>query len=43
LEEQIGGQLKAGFLLKDFYEDTDPNAHLGEYTSFFAATLAVKL
>lgn len=42
-ETQIGGQLKAGFLLKDFYEDTDPEIHLGEYTSLFAASLAVKL
>lgn len=43
LEAQIGGQLKAGFMLKDFYEDTDPNDHLGQYTSIFAASLAVKL
>lgn len=43
LEAQIGGQLKAGFLLKDFYEDTDPNDHLGQYTSTFAASLAVKV
>lgn len=42
-EAQIGGQLRAGFLLKDFYEDTDPNDHLGQYTSIFAASLAVKL
>jgi SAM-dependent methyltransferase len=42
-EAQIGGQLKAGFLLKDFYEDTDPGIHLGAYTSLFAASLAVKL
>ena len=42
-EAQIGGQLRAGFLLKDFYEDTDPNDHLGQYTSTFAASLAVKL
>ncbi len=43
LEAQIGGQLKAGFLLKDFYEDTDPNDQLGQYTSIFAASLAVKV
>lgn len=42
-EAQIGGQLKAGFLLKDFYEDSLPGNHLGDYTSLFAATLAVKL
>ena len=43
LEAQIGGQLKAGFMLKDFYEDSDPGIHLGAYTSLFAASLAVKL
>ena len=43
LEAQIGGQLKAGFMLKDFYEDTDPNDHLGQYTNIFAASLAVKV
>jgi len=43
LEAQIGGQLKAGFLLKDFYEDTDPSDHLGQYTNIFAASLAVKV
>jgi SAM-dependent methyltransferase len=43
LEAQIGGQLKAGFLLKDFYEDNDPGNHLGNYTSLFAASLAVKV
>lgn len=42
-EAQIGGQLKAGFLLKDFYEDNEPGIHLGAYTSLFAASLAVKL
>ncbi len=42
-EAQIGGQLKAGFLLKDFYEDTEPDNHLGDYTSLYAASLAVKL
>ena len=34
---------EAGFLLKDFYEDTDPDDHLGQYTNIFAATLAVKM
>lgn len=42
LEAQIGGQLKAGFMLKDFYEDTYPEMRLAQYTSVFAATLAVK-
>lgn len=43
LEEQIGGQLKAGFLLKDFYEDNEPDGHLGDYMNLYAASLAVKL
>jgi ubiquinone/menaquinone biosynthesis C-methylase UbiE len=31
LEEQIGGQLKAGFILTDLYEDTDSDGYLHEY------------
>jgi SAM-dependent methyltransferase len=41
LEEQIGGQLKAGFTLTDLYEDTD-NCTLGEYVPLFIATRAEK-
>lgn len=42
LEEQIGGQLAAGFVLTGFYEDIDPTSVLGEYISSFIATRAVK-
>jgi SAM-dependent methyltransferase len=45
LEDQIGGQIDAGFLIAGFYEDTvtegedDP---LGRYTPVFIATRAIK-
>lgn len=42
LDTQIGGQLRAGFLLKDFYEDTEEDNRLGKFCSLYAATLAVK-
>jgi len=44
LEEQIGGQLSAGFLLADMYEDGwfDQSWLLPEYTSIAVATLAIK-
>ena len=42
LEEQIGGQLKAGFILKDLYDDRGTDT-LGEYVSAFLATRAIKL
>jgi hypothetical protein len=43
LEEQIGGQLEAGFILKEIYEDTNDEGRLHELNipSFFA-TLAIK-
>lgn len=41
MEEQIGGQLRAGFLLTDLYEDRDVCA-LGEYFPQYIATRAVK-
>ncbi len=41
IEEQIGGQLKAGFTLTDLYEDTD-NEGIGKYAPNFLATRAVK-
>lgn len=43
LEEQIGGQLKAGFILNDLYEDTDSDGGIGDYCPLFIATRAVKL
>ena len=44
LEQQIGGQLKAGFVLTDLYEDTDPAGTwlLAEYVPLYIATRAVK-
>lgn len=43
LEEQIGGQLKAGFRLLDLYEDTNGEGYLHEMNiKTFIATKAVK-
>ena len=43
LEEQIGGQLKAGFVLKDLYEDTNEEGRLHDLNiKTFLATRAVK-
>lgn len=44
LEEQIGGQLKAGFILTDLYEDRDREGCgiLREYAPQYIATRAVK-
>ena len=44
LEEQIGGQLKAGFTLKALYEDRDreDGNEIGKYYPQYFATLAVK-
>lgn len=42
LEDQIGGQLKAGFLLTGFYEDKDPEDEISKYISTFIATRAIK-
>ncbi|WNG46629.1 class I SAM-dependent methyltransferase [Archangium minus] len=43
LEDQIGGQLEAGFLLAGFYEDKHVEGdRLSEYLSGFCATRAVK-
>lgn len=43
IEEQIGGQIKAGFMLTDIYEDTNGNGKLREYNvPTFYATRAVK-
>ena len=46
LEDQIGGQLAAGFLISGFYEDRnrpEEGELLSEYTSYFIATRADKL
>ncbi len=42
LEDQIGGQLDAGFLLAGFYEDYSPLDALADYMPTFIATRAVK-
>ena len=43
LEEQIGGQLKAGFRLTDLYEDTNGEGHLHDLNvPSFVATRCVK-
>ncbi len=40
-EEQIGGQLKAGLVLTDLFEDSD-NSLLGQHMPLFIATRAIK-
>jgi SAM-dependent methyltransferase len=42
LEDQIGGQIDAGFVLTGFYEDADPCEVLAKYLPGFIATRAVK-
>lgn len=42
LEDQIGGQIDAGFVIGGFYEDRWPGAGLDEYMDTFIATRAVK-
>jgi SAM-dependent methyltransferase len=43
LNEQIGGQLEAGFLLAGFYEDIEPTEKLSNFMPSYIATRAVKL
>jgi hypothetical protein len=42
LEALIGGQLRAGLVLVDFYEDTWSETASGRHASVFFATRAVK-
>lgn len=43
IEEQIGGQLKAGFILTDLYGDTNREGYLHEHNiETFIATRAIK-
>lgn len=42
LDDQIGGQLEAGFLITGFYEDRWPEHPLDKYVPMFMATRAVK-
>ncbi|MEM7048778.1 MAG: class I SAM-dependent methyltransferase [Acidobacteriota bacterium] len=41
LDDQIGGQLAAGFQLTDLYEDRDPDEALSRYIANYLATRAV--
>lgn len=43
LDAQIGGQLRAGFAMIDFYESKDPRNRLAEYGSDYLANLSIKL
>jgi SAM-dependent methyltransferase len=43
LEDQINGQIEAGFLIAGFYEDIDPEEILSKYIPYFIATRAIKL
>ncbi|MDZ4993144.1 methyltransferase domain-containing protein [Clostridium perfringens] len=42
LESQIGGQIKAGFLIAGFYEDKLGNSLLDKYIDTYIATKAIK-
>lgn len=43
LENQIGGQIQAGFVITGFYEDRDPRSVLDEHMPIFIATKATKV
>ena len=43
LDDQIGGQLDAGFVLTGFYEDIWPAQTLSEYMPHYIATRAHKV
>lgn len=42
LQDQLGGQLDAGFLIAGMYEDGDPRLALDAYIQFYIATRAIK-
>jgi len=42
MEDQIGGQLKAGFILTDLYEDREPDGLVSQYFPQYICTRAVK-
>ena len=42
LEDQIGGQIEAGFVITGFYEDIFPGEPIADLIPTFAATRAVK-
>jgi hypothetical protein len=43
LDDQIGGQLDAGFVIAGFYEDRWPDFVLDKYIATFLATRALKM
>jgi SAM-dependent methyltransferase len=43
LEDQVGGQIDAGFVIAGFYEDSWPGTAINEFTPTYIATRAVKL
>ena len=43
LEDQIGGQIQAGFAINGFYEDVEPDTPLAAIIPTFIATRAIKL
>lgn len=43
LADQISGQIKAGFMISGFYEDSSKGDLLGQYINTFIATRAIKL
>ena len=42
LEDQIGGQIDAGFAITGFFEDGQPGRKLAEFLPIFIATMATK-
>ena len=42
LEDQIGGQIRAGFLIKGFYEDRHRTLEIAKYSATYIATRAVR-
>ena len=42
LEDLITGQIKAGFTIRDMYEDLDDKDPLAEYLPLYFATLSEK-
>jgi SAM-dependent methyltransferase len=42
LDDQIGGQIAAGFVITGFYEDSDPDSLLSAHVPEYIATRAVK-
>jgi hypothetical protein len=42
LEDQIGGQIEAGFVITGFYEDRHRDDEIARYTPTYIATRAVK-